>query len=385
MNGTANLPAEPLQQIPADVVAVADYERLAPHFMSEPAAAYLLGGAADEFTLRDNCAAFQRLRLRSRVLRELAGGDTRLNLFGHDYDYPILLAPVAYQKLLHAQGELATAMGAAAVGAGMVVSTQASVALEDVARGARAPLWFQLYPQPDRDFTRELVKRVELAGYRAIVLTADAPISGVRNREQRAGFAMPPGVEAVNLRGARAMPAQRAGAGESAVFGTALLDVAPTWKDLQWLLSATRLPVLVKGILAAEDAALAIEMGAAGIIVSNHGGRTLDTLPATIDALPAVAAAVAGRVPLLMDGGIRRGTDVLKALALGADAVLVGRPYAFGLAVAGALGVAHVLHILRTEFEAAMALAGCRTLGDIGKEVIFGHAGACRCDLSALR
>ena len=155
------------------------------------------------------------------------------------------------------------------------------------------------------------------------------------------------------------------------MFGTALLDVAPTWKDLEWLLSATRLPVLVKGILAPPDAVLAIEMGAGGIIVSNHGGRTLDTLPATIDALPAVAEAVAGRVPLLMDGGIRRGTDVLKALALGADAVLVGRPYACGLAVAGALGVAHVLHILRSEFEAAMALAGCRTLAEIDGEVIF--------------
>lgn len=370
-DSTVHRPAEALQRIPADVVAVADYERLAPHFLSESAAAYLLGGAADELTLRDNSAAFQRLRLRSRVLRELAGGDTRVKLYGHDYDHPILLAPLAYQKLLHPQGELATAMGAAAIGAAMVVSTQASVALEDLAHAARAPLWFQLYPQPDRGFTRELVGRVESAGYRAIVLTADAPISGVRNREQRAGFALPPGVEAVNLRGARAMSAQGAGVGDSAVFGTALLDVAPTWKDLEWLLSVTRLPVLVKGILAPPDAVLAIEMGAGGIIVSNHGGRTLDTLPATIDALPAVAEAVAGRVPLLMDGGIRRGTDVLKALALGADAVLVGRPYACGLAVAGALGVAHVLHILRSEFEAAMALAGCRTLAEIDGGVIF--------------
>ncbi|MDR2878059.1 MAG: alpha-hydroxy-acid oxidizing protein [Chromatiales bacterium] len=364
-------PKSPLQQIPADVVALADYERLAPEYLPVQAAAYLLGGAADEITLRDNSAAFQRLRLRPRVLRELAGGNTQLTLFGQTLDHPILLAPVAYQRLLHPQGELATVTAAAVMKAAMIVSTQASVRLEDIALRAEAPLWFQLYLQQDRGFTRELIQRAEHAGYRALVLTVDAPVNGVRNREQRAAFALPPGVDAVNLRGAEPQPLARATAGDSAVFASGLLEIAATWKDIEWLRGQTTLPVLLKGVLTPEDAVLAIHAGAAGIFVSNHGGRTLDTLPATLDALPAITNAVAGRVPLLLDGGIRRGTDVLKALALGASAVAVGRPCMSGLAVAGALGVAHVLHILRAEFEAAMALTGCRTLADIDRSIIF--------------
>lgn len=365
------MPRPPLQQIPPDVVALADYERLAPEYLSPQAAAYLLGGAADEITLRDNSAAFQRLRLRPRVLRELAGGDTRLTLFGQALEQPVLIAPVAHQRLVHPQGELATVTAASAVKAAMIVSTQASVTLEDIAHLAQTPLWFQLYLQRDRGFTRELIGRTERAGYRALVLTVDAPVNGVRNREQRAAFALPPGVESVNLRGARPLPVAAATAGESAVFGSGLLEVAATWKDVEWLRSETNLPVVLKGVLTPEDAVTGIEAGAAGIFVSNHGGRTLDTLPATVDALPAIADAVAGRVPLLLDGGIRRGTDVLKALALGATAVAIGRPCALGLAVAGALGVAHVLHILRSEFEVAMALTGCRRLEDIDRSIIF--------------
>lgn len=365
------MPKPPLQQLPSDVVALADYERLAPEHLSAQAAAYLLGGAADEVTLRDNNAAFQRLRLRPRVLRELAGGDTRLTLFGQALEHPILLAPVAHQRLVHPQGELATVTAAAAVNAAMIVSTQASVMLEDIAGLAQTPLWFQLYLQRDRGFTRELVRRAEDAGYRALVLTVDAPVNGVRNREQRAGFALPPGVESVNLRGARPLPVAVAAAGESAVFGSGLLEAAATWKDIAWLRSETKLPLVLKGVLTPEDAVMGTEAGADGIFVSNHGGRTLDTLPATIDALPAIADAVAGRVPLILDGGIRRGTDVLKAIALGATAVAVGRPCVLGLAVAGALGVAHVLHILRSEFEVAMALTGCRTLADIDGSVVF--------------
>ncbi len=364
-------PLPPLQQIPPEIVAAADYEPFARERMSAQAWAYLCGGAADELTLRDNRDAFQRLRLQGRILADLAGGDTRVTLFGDTFDYPILLAPVAYQKLVHPEGELATALGASAVKAGMIVSTQSSVPLEDVARAARSPLWFQLYLQPDRDFTRELVRRAEAAGYRAIVVTADAPVSGVRNREQRAGFSLPAGVEAVNLRGMRATTPQAARAGESAVFGGPLLDGAPTWKDLDWLVSLTRLPVLVKGVMVPPDAVQATDRGAAGLIVSNHGGRTLDTQPATIDVLPDIARAVGGRVPLLLDGGVRRGTDVLKALALGATAVLAGRPYVYGLAAAGAVGVAHVMHILRSELEAAMALTGCRTLRSIDRSVIW--------------
>ncbi|MFH6598962.1 alpha-hydroxy acid oxidase [Ectopseudomonas khazarica] len=365
------MPLAPLQQIPADIAAVGDYQAYARERMSEQAWAYLAGGAADELTLQDNRQAFDRLRLRSRVLQDLRGGNTRLRLFGQDYEHPIFVAPVAYQKLAHADGELACVLGASALRAGMVVSTQASIELETIAAQAQTPLWFQLYIQPDRDFTAALVRRAEAAGYRALVLTVDAPVSGIRNREQRAGFALPAGIEAVNLRGMRPLAVSADPSASSLLLGGPLLNAAPTWADLTWLRAQTRLPILLKGILSAADAEQALAAGVDGLIVSNHGGRTLDGLPATIEALPEVAAAVQGRVPVLLDGGIRRGTDILKALALGADAVLVGRPCIFALAAAGAVGVAHVLQLLRAELEVAMALTGCADLASIGPQTIW--------------
>tara|TARA_Y100001951_G_scaffold84728_1_gene74286 strand:- start:19119 stop:20231 length:1113 start_codon:yes stop_codon:yes gene_type:complete len=365
------MPLAPLQQIPADIAAVGDYQAYARERMSEQAWAYLTGGAADELTLQDNRQAFDRLRLRSRVLQDLRGGNTRLRLFGQDYEHPIFVAPVAYQKLAHADGELACVLGASALRAGMVVSTQASIELETIAAQAQTPLWFQLYIQPDRDFTAALVRRAEAAGYRALVLTVDAPVSGIRNREQRAGFALPAGIEAVNLRGMRPLAVSADPSASSLLLGGPLLNAAPTWADLAWLRAQTRLPILLKGILSAADAEQALAAGVDGLIVSNHGGRTLDGLPATIEALPEVAAAVQGRVPVLLDGGIHRGTDILKALALGADAVLVGRPCIFALAAAGAVGVAHVLQLLRAELEVAMALTGCADLASIGPQTIW--------------
>jgi len=361
-----------LQQIPASVASVADYEPLARERMTEQAWAYVTGGAADEWTLRENGAAFQRLLLRTRALRDLSRGSTRLELFGQTFRFPILLAPVAHQKLVHPDGELATAVAASAVQAGMIVSTQASVPLEEIARHATAPLWFQLYIQPDRDFTRELMKRAEAAGYKALVVTVDAPVTGARNREQRAGFALPAHAEAVNLRGMRPPPPAQQGnepAGEMLLSGP-LLAAAPTWRDLEWLRSLTSLPILIKGVMTAEDAERAIAEGIEGIVVSNHGGRTLDSQPATIDVLPEIAAAVGGRIPLLIDGGIRRGTDILKALALGADAVLIGRPYIYGLAAAGATGVCHVINLLRAELEIALALTGCPDLEAVDASLV---------------
>jgi 4-hydroxymandelate oxidase len=342
------MPLPKLQQIPAGIAAVTDYEPFARERMSEQAWAYLAGAAADELTLADNRAAFDRLRLRSRVLTDLSGGNTRVRLFGQDFDHPIFLAPVAYQKLAHPEGEL-----------------------ELIASQAQTPLWFQLYIQPDRDFTAALIRRAESAGYQALVVTVDAPVSGVRNREQRAGFALPPGVEAVNLRGQQPLQAHADPAAGSLLLGGPLLAAAPGWADLAWLRQQTRLPILLKGIMSGADAERALTAGVDGLVVSNHGGRSLDGLPATIEVLPEVAAVVQGRVPVLLDGGIRRGTDVLKALALGADAVLVGRPYVFGLAAAGAVGVAHVLQILRAELEVAMALTGCADLQGVGPEVIW--------------
>lgn len=354
-------PLAKLTQIPPTVAAVADYEVLARERVSPGAWAYLDGGAADEVTARENRAAFARLHLRTRVLRDLTSGNTTCELFGTRLRAPILLAPVAYQKLAYPDGELATVLGASAMRMAMVVSTQASVTLEDIAQEAQTPLWFQLYVQHDRDFTLRLVRRAEAAGIRALVVSVDAPISGLRNREQRMGFAFPGDVEPVNLRGLT--PSPRA-TGET-LFDSPLITRAATWRDIENLREATKLPLVLKGIMTAEDAERALVAGADGLIVSNHGGRVLDGQPATIEVLPEIAAAVSGRVPVLLDGGIRRGSDVFKALALGASAVLIGRAFVHGLAAAGAVGVAHVLRILHAELEATMVLTGCRDISAI--------------------
>lgn len=350
------------EAVPSDVVSLADYERHARARLPEPVWAYIAGAGADGITRRWNREAFDRIALEGRVLSDMQGATTATTLLDLDLPHPVLLAPVAFQRLAHPDGELAAALGAGAAGAPMTVSTQASTSMEDVAAHAHGPLWFQLYMQPERAFTLSLVRRAEQAGYRAIVVTVDAPVNGARNEEQRSGFQLPADIEAVNLRGAPP-PQHRAGPGESPVF-KGLLDHAPTWRDIEWLRGQTRLPLLLKGITSRHDAAAAVTAGCDGIVVSNHGGRTLDTLPATIDVLPGVAAAVGGRVPVILDGGVRRGTDILKALERGAAAVMVGQPIMHALAVAGAVGVVHMVTILRAELEVAMALTGRRTIAE---------------------
>lgn len=328
------------------------------------ARAYLNGGAGDELTLQANHADWAALRLWPRVLRPLAHSQTRLTLAGRELAHPILLGPVAYQRLAHPDGEHATALAAAAQGAGMVLSAQSSVAVETVAKSMQGcagagPLWFQLYLQPERNLTRALLRRAQDAGCEAIVLTVDAPVHGVRDRERRAGFRLPAGVQAVHLP-------------DGVHRGTLeqLLTHAPSWDDLAWLQAQTDLPIWLKGVLHPDDARAAVAAGAAGLIVSNHGGRTLDTAVSSAWALPRVAAAVQGRVPVLVDGGIRRGTDVLKALALGASAVLVGRPQVHALATEGAMGVARMIRLLRDELAVAMALTGCARLADISPALL---------------
>lgn len=355
-----------LARLPAGVVSLADHEVLARSRLDANAWAYFSGGAADELTLQANVAAWQTHLLQPRVLRDLSGAHTQVSLLGHTLAHPIFLAPVAYQRMAHPDGEVATACAASAQQAGLVLSTQASIRLETVAQAVvndpeRGPLWFQLYLTPDRAFNRELVQRAERAGYEALVVTVDAPVNGARDRERRAGFHLPPGVSAVNLGGGGAAPAQTPLSGPSALCG-GLLQVATSWADIDWLLSQTKLPVLLKGVLHPDDARQAVQLGVAGLVVSNHGGRTLDTAPTTAAVLPRIRQVLGADVPLLVDGGIRRGTDVLKAVALGANAVLIGRPYIYGLANAGALGVAHVLRLLRDELEIAMALCGCARL-----------------------
>ncbi len=351
------------------IADVPDYLRAAQAKMTPMAWDYISGGAADELTLRWNREAYDRLRLRPRVLVDVSKIDLRVRLLGKEMPFPILLAPTGYHQLAHPEGELATARGAGAVGATLVMSTSATKTIEEVAAVAKAPLWFQLYVQRERSQTIDLIRRTEAVGCEALVITVDSPVLGPRYRETRSKFTLPPGMERANLRGMKtAAGGQRPG--EDTIY-TALLDPSLTWKEIEWLRAETRLPIVLKGIMDPDDAVRAADLGVAAVIVSNHGGRNLDTVPATIDALPEVAAKVAGRVPLLVDGGIRRGTDVLKALALGASAVLVGRAYLSGLAVGGADGVARVVSILRRELEMAMALTGRTSIKAIDASVIW--------------
>lgn len=360
----------PLQAIPADVVSAVDYEQRAIGHMDATAWAYLQGGAADERTIQANLNAWAACNLQPRILADVRGGHTRCSLFGETLAHPIILAPVASQRLFHPEGELATTLAASVMQGISVVSTQASHSLEDIAHHnqslGQGLLWFQLYWQGSRDATLALLKRAETAGYRALVLTVDAPVSGARNREQRAGFNLPANMANLNV---PPTPLPLVSEGGSVVFD-GLMTVAPTWDDVAWLVKQTSLPVLFKGILHPDDAKKAVDIGASGVVVSNHGGRVLDSVTATFHALPEVARAVNGVVPVLVDGGIRRGTDIIKARALGATAVMIGRPYIHALSVAGALGVAHLIRLLREELEIAMALTGCKTLDDIHPDLL---------------
>jgi 4-hydroxymandelate oxidase len=338
---------------PPPLLTLEDYERAAREKIDPVAWEYISGGAADEITIRWNVDAYRSLRLVPRQLRDVSALDLGVTLLGHRLAHPILLAPTALHRLAHPDGELGTARGARAAGAGMVLSSYSTVPLEQVAREKPPLFWFQLYVQ-DRAYTERLVRRAVAAGASAIAVTIDTPVSGARNRQERAGFAFPPNLP--HISGARA-------------------EHPLTWKDLEWIQRAASVPILLKGVLHPDDADLAAKSGAAGIMVSNHGGRNLDTALATIDALPPIVDKVAGRIPVIVDGGIRRGTDVLKAMANGAAAVMIGRPYVHGLAVNGASGVEAVIGILRRELEMAMALSGCATVAKIDRGIL---AGACR-------
>jgi len=344
-----------------------EYEPLARAKLGDMAWDYLAGGSGDERTLAWNRERLDATRLLPRVLHDVSNVDTRLKLLGLELPFPVLLAPTGFQKLFHPEGESATARGAGAAGALYTLSTPATTSLEDVAKVASGPLWFQLYVQRDRGFTLELVRRAEAHGYRALVLTADTPVLGARDRDHRRQLELPPGMELPNLRGLGARTDE-----PTFQHGTRnpFLDPSLTWKDVEWLAKQSKLPVVVKGILHARDAQLALDHGAAAIGVSNHGGRNLDTVPATIDALPAIAAAV-GKVPILFDGGVRRGVDVVKALALGATAVMIGRPYLWGLSAFGAEGVTRVVQLLVTELEMAMAQCGAASLAAIHRELVI--------------
>jgi 4-hydroxymandelate oxidase len=331
---------------------------------------YYAGGAGEEATLRANRAAFSRFALRPRVLVDVAAVDTAVELLGERVALPVLLAPTAFQRLAHPEGEQATARAAGAAGTVYVASTLSTTSIEETAAAATGPLWFQLYVFRDRAISEALIRRAEAVGCTALCLTVTVPVQGRRARDTRNAFALPDGLELANFTGLpQSLLPRGAGSGLEAFIGREF-DPSLTWEALEWIRSVSSLPLLVKGVVTPEDARLAVDRGADGIIVSNHGGRQLDGAEPTVLALPRVAAAVDGRVPVLMDGGVRRGTDVVKALALGARAVLIGRPYLWGLAVGGETGVVRVLETLRAEVENTLALLGCPRAGDVSGAAI---------------
>lgn len=349
----------------AGVLTLDDFEVLAQQHMTHAAYEYVAGGAGSDVSVAENRTAFNRIRLNPRVLIDVTKIDTTLKLFGRQHEYPVLLAPAGYHKLVHPDGEIETVAGANLAEATLCAASFSTVTLEEMAGAAKCPLWFQLYVQADRGFTKALLDRAVAAGCEAVVITVDVPVNGPRDRELRAGFKLPEGVERANLSGlgtAISAAAHRP-IGRNIYAATHGADV--TWKDIAWLRAHLKIKLLLKGILHPEDAEIAALECCDGIIVSNHGGRSLDTVPAGIDVLPSIVNQVRGRVPVLMDGGIRRGIDVFKALARGAGAVMIGRPYLYGLAAGGAAGVARVIEILRTELEMTMGLAGCTSLKQI--------------------
>jgi len=353
-------------------VNLPEYEEHARRSLPQEIFDFIAGGAEDEVTLRRNREAFHRIQLRPRVLVDVSRIDLTTSVVGQSTATPVLIAPVALQRAVHPEGELATARAAAAAGAIMVLSTMSSCTIEEVAEAAAGPKWFQLYVNPDRTITESLVRRAEACGYSVLCLTVDAPYLGRRERDLRNLLQFPPDVTYRNLERDVDLSGVAMGDQGSALAAAAVRLINPgmTWADVDWLRSLTNLPLLIKGILTPEDARLAVEHGVAGIVVSNHGGRQLDTVPATIEVLPEIVDAVQGRVEILVDGGFRRGTDVLKALALGAKAVLIGRPYIWGLAVGGEAGVSRVLGLLKTELELALALCGCASVVDIDQNLV---------------
>lgn len=353
-----------------DLLTVGDFEAAAQEKLPQSTWDYFASGADDQLTLERNRAAFRNYEIWYRVLVDISEIDMTTTVLGTPLPFPILVSPTAYQKLAHDEGEAATAKGAAEVGTVMTLSTISTMTIEEVASAAAGPKWFQLYVHKDRGLTKSLLERAEAAGYLAIALTVDAPVLGRRLADERNRFALPEGLSMVNL-GELADDVSEAGAG-SALTGYLATrhDASLSWDDLEWLRSITTLPLLIKGLVRADDAKRAADAGVEGIVVSNHGGRQLDGAPAAIDALAEVVDAAGDRCEVLMDGGIRWGTDALKALALGATAVMVGRPVVWGLSVAGADGVARVLGILRDELQTAMTLAGCPNVASITRDLI---------------
>jgi 4-hydroxymandelate oxidase len=349
-----------------------DLELLARQNLDQNAWEYYSSGADDQITLGENRLAFARLKLRPRFLVDVSSIDTRTSVLGLSLSSPICAAPTAFHGLAHGEAELASARAFQKFGSIFTLSTLSNTPLEGVGQAAGDNFWFQLYVYKDRELTKALVQRAEQSGAKALALTVDAPYFGHRELNERHHFQLPSHLSVSNSGPANDMGPQDANHGSQlAAYARRLLNSRLTWADLEWLRSITPLPIVVKGILTAEDAVLALEHGASGIWVSNHGGRQLDSAVSTLEALPEIVQAVGDRLEVVLDGGVRRGTDVLKALALGARAVFLGRPVLWGLAAGGEAGVTKMLNVLQTELELAMSLSGKVTLADLKPDLIF--------------
>ncbi|CAL5014809.1 unnamed protein product [Urochloa decumbens] len=351
------------------ITNVSDYEELAKQKLSKMVFDFYASGAEDQWTLKENREAFSRISFRPRVLIDVSHVNMSMSVLGYNISMPIMVAPTALHKLAHPEGEVASARAAAAAGTIMMLSSWSSCSIEEVNLSGPGLRFFQLSVFKDRNFVQQLVRRVEDAGYKAIAVTVDAPRLGRREADIRNRFALPENVVLKCFEGLDLSSMDKANVSGLAAYVASQINSSLSWKDIKWLQTITQLPILVKGVITAEDARIAIECGVAGIIVSNHGGRQLDHLPATISCLEEVVGEAKGRVPVFLDGGIRRGTDVFKALALGASGVFIGRPVLFALAVDGEAGVKKALQMLRDELEIAMALSGCTSL----KEITRGH------------
>ena len=347
-----------------------DYAPRGRKSLSEMAWNYYASAANDEITLRENEAAWGRARLHYRILADVASRSTRSNLLGHALSLPVIAAPTAFHRLADDAGEVATSRATTAAGTAMVLSSLSTVDVEEVTAAATGPVLFQLYLYRDREVSKDLIRRVEAAGCRALVLTVDAPVWGNRERCVRDQFSLPEGIDIRNLTAEGPLQLSSKGGSGLAEFCHNHLDPSLRWEHLDWLKGVTDLPIVLKGICRPDDSVRAVEHGASAVIVSNHGGRQLDTAPATFDVLPAVCEAVDHQAEVWVDGGIRRGTDVIKAIAAGASATLIGRPILWGLAADGEAGVRHVWSILQEEFDRAMALCGCRSIDEITRDLL---------------
>ncbi|MBG94770.1 MAG: alpha-hydroxy-acid oxidizing enzyme [Chloroflexi bacterium] len=349
-----------------------EFELLAAQNLDKQSYDYFRGGANDEVTLRANVAAFQKIQLLPNVLVDVSKRDQSVTVLGEKLTMPILIAPTAFHRLASPEGEIATAKAASKAGTIMVFSSLSTTSPEDVAAATDASLWFQLYIYRDRELTRDIIQRAESLGYKALCITVDAPLLGRREKDVRNQFSLPPDLTIATV-GDQLAKDMAAAAGNSSlnVYFENLLDQSITWEDIDWIRSICHLPIVLKGIHRADDSKRAVDHGADAIIVSNHGARQLDTVPATIDMLPPIAEAVDNKIEVLMDGGIRRGTDVIKALSLGARAVLLGRPILWGLAFNGADGVMLVLDLLKKEVDLSMALCGIPTLSKVKNDLVI--------------